>query len=89
VELQPPFAYLRDLYSEIRDDSRGDNKTKTSDLVATGQCSSSVSLGDPSNIQSEPLDDFLPYSTDDVVQFLELISFPQQTALEHLLTDEQ
>ena len=44
--------------------------------------------GDPTDTQSEPKNSFSSLKTDDFVQFLEYISFPQQSALKHLLTDE-
>ena len=44
---------------------------------------------DPTDTQNEPKTSFSSLKTDDFVQFLEYISFPQQSALKHLLTDER
>ena len=44
---------------------------------------------DPNDTQDEPLKTFSSPVTDDFVQFLDLIRFPQRTALEYLLTDER
>ena len=43
---------------------------------------------DPNDTQDEPSKTFSSRVTDDFVQFLDLIRFPQQSALKHLLTDE-
>jgi len=43
---------------------------------------------DPTDTQNEPKTSFSSLKPDDLVQFLEYISFPQQSALKHLLTDE-
>jgi hypothetical protein len=59
-------------------------KTKTS--TKAGQCSDYVQSGDPNPIQNEQ---FLPSLTSDFMDYLELTSYPQRTALEQLLVDEQ
>lgn len=43
---------------------------------------------DPTDTQNEPKNAFSSPVIQDVMQFLEYISFPQQSALKHLLTDE-
>ena len=46
-----------------------------------------VCFGDPNDTQDEPSETSSSPVTDDFVQFLDLIRFPQRTALEYLLTD--
>ena len=43
---------------------------------------------DPNDTQDEPSETSSSPVTDDFVQFLDLIRFPQRTALENLLTNE-
>lgn len=64
-------------------------KKKTSKGTQTDGSSLQVSLGDPTDTQNEPKTSFSSLKPDDFVQFLEYISFPQQSALKHLLTDER
>jgi hypothetical protein len=61
-----------------------EGKTKTSAMA--GQCSDYVQSDDPTSTESEPHIPLLPAFASDYMQFLELITFPQRSALELLFT---
>ena len=86
MDLLPPFAYLKEVTDRLRKGGGFEGKTKTSAMA--GQCSSLLSLSDPTDTQNEPKNAFSSPVIQDVMQFLEYISFPQQSVLKHLLTDE-
>ncbi len=87
VDLLPPFAYLMNICSEINDDTKAQIK-QTKFVCASEHCSTQVQLSDPNDTQDEPSKIFFSRDTSDFVQFLDLIRFPQRTALENLLTNE-
>jgi hypothetical protein len=78
------FVYLKGVTDHIRKGSGFEGKTKTS--ATAGQCSSLLSLDDPTSTESEPHIPLLPAFASDYMQFLELITFPQRSALELLFT---
>jgi hypothetical protein len=50
LELQPPFAYLKELTDQVRNSGSFEGKTKTSTVA--GKCSSLVSVSDPNGTRT-------------------------------------
>ena len=91
--LKPPFVYLHELAGgnggqrQSKRSSKREAGKQTSSLSETG-CSFQVGLGDPNDTQDEPSKTVSSAVVDEFVQFLDLIRYPQRTALEYLLTNE-
>ncbi|MBI5961799.1 MAG: recombinase family protein [Chloroflexi bacterium] len=81
IDLLPPFAYLHDLAcrTQLKAESEAE-QTKTS--LEAGSCSTSTLRGGRNVSESER---FSPRSL--TTQFLEILSYPQRSILERLLTE--
>ena len=80
LELQPPFAYLKEVTDRVRNGGGFEGKTKTSAIA--GKCSSLLSLSEPGGKKLEHLSPLNPL----LVEFLQRIAFPQNAQIALLET---